>query len=122
MFETETSATWVERLAAADVACAVVPRNMTLLDALESNPQVAATAFINPDMGVADAAAAVVGAGSILAERFAEDADLIGELRARMWSRGRLESRVRAGGPDARPPRSGRGLGWAARLQLNDPG
>ena len=45
------------------------------------NPQVAAAAFINSDMGVADAAAAVEGAGSILAERFAEDADLIGELR-----------------------------------------
>ena len=59
------------------------------------DPQVAATAFINSDMGVADAAAAVEGAGSILAERYAEDADLIGELRAQIWSRGRLESRVR---------------------------
>ena len=61
------------------------------------DPQVAATAFINSDRGVADAAAAVEGARSILVERFAEDADLIGELRAQMWSRGRLESRVRAG-------------------------
>jgi protein Tex len=65
------------------------------------DPQVAATAFINSDMGVADAAAAAEGAGSILAERFAEDADLIGELRAQMWSRGRLESRVRAGKQEA---------------------
>ena len=59
------------------------------------DPQVAATAFINSAMGVADAAAAVEGAGSILAERYAEDADLIGELRAQIWSWGRLESRVR---------------------------
>jgi protein Tex len=66
-----------------------------LLGAPGANPQVAATAFINSDMGVADAAAAADGARSILAERFAEDADLIGELRAQMWSRGRLESRVR---------------------------
>ena len=50
---------------------------------------------------MADAAAAVEGAGSILAERFAEDADLIGELRDAMWSRGRLESRVRAGKQEA---------------------
>ena len=63
----------------------------------DGNPEVAVTAFINSDMGVADAAAALEGAGSILAERFAEDADLIGELRAQMWSRGRLESRLRAG-------------------------
>ncbi len=61
------------------------------------NPQVAAAAFINSEMGVADAATALEGAASILAERFAEDADLIGELRTQMWSRGRLESRVRAG-------------------------
>jgi uncharacterized protein len=65
------------------------------------DPQVAATAFINSDLGVADAAAALEGAGSILAERFAEDADLIGELRPQMWSRGRLESRVRAGKQEA---------------------
>jgi protein Tex len=61
------------------------------------NPQVAATAFINAGKGVADVAAAMEGARSILAERFAEDADLIGELRAQMWSRGRLESSVRPG-------------------------
>ncbi len=62
-----------------------------------ANPEEAAPAFINSDLGVADAAGAAEGARSILAERFAEDADLIGELRAQMWSRGRLESRVRAG-------------------------
>src|SRR3712207_9515454 len=34
---------------------------------------------------------------AILVERFAEDADLIGELRERMWTRGRLVARVRDG-------------------------
>ena len=34
-------------------------------------------------------------------ERFAEDADLIGELRERMWSAGRLVSRVREGQQEA---------------------
>ncbi|MCG5214151.1 Tex family protein [Streptosporangium sp. KLBMP 9127] len=47
--------------------------------------------------GVADAAAALDGARSILVERFGEDADLIGTLRERMWSRGSVKSAVREG-------------------------
>jgi uncharacterized protein len=46
---------------------------------------------------VADAAAALDGARAILVERFAEDADLIGGLRERMWTRGRLVTKVREG-------------------------
>jgi uncharacterized protein len=65
------------------------------------DPQAAAADFVKPDLGVVDAAAALEGAGSILAERFAEDGDLIGELREAMWSRGRLESRVRGGQQEA---------------------
>ncbi len=56
-----------------------------------------AAAFVDPAKGVADAAASLEGARSILVERFAEDADLIGPLREQMWSQGRLVSRVRAG-------------------------
>ncbi|MDJ0109074.1 Tex-like N-terminal domain-containing protein, partial [Rhodococcus erythropolis] len=37
------------------------------------------------------------GARSILVERFAEDADLVGELRELMWSRGQVVSSVRKG-------------------------
>ncbi|WP_132470576.1 Tex family protein [Rhodococcus sp. SMB37] len=37
------------------------------------------------------------GARAILVERFAEDADLVGELREAMWSRGGLKSTVRPG-------------------------
>ncbi len=61
------------------------------------DPQVGAAAFVDPERGVADRAAALEGARSVLVERFAEDADLIGGLREQMWSRGRLESRVRDG-------------------------
>ncbi|OLE30466.1 MAG: RNA-binding transcriptional accessory protein [Actinobacteria bacterium 13_1_20CM_3_71_11] len=61
------------------------------------DPQTAAAAFVDPERGVADVAAALDGARAILVERFAEDADLIGELRERMWSRGRLVSKVRDG-------------------------
>ncbi|MGQ4597501.1 Tex-like N-terminal domain-containing protein [Nocardia sp. R6R-6] len=37
------------------------------------------------------------GARAILVERFAEDADLVGELRELMWTRGQVTSTVRAG-------------------------
>jgi protein Tex len=65
------------------------------------DPQQAAARFVDAGRGVPDTAAALDGARAILAERFAEDADLIGELRELMWSRGRLVSRVRAGAEQA---------------------
>ncbi|REF00061.1 Tex family protein [Thermomonospora umbrina] len=65
------------------------------------DPQAAAQAFVDPDKGVADAAAALDGARSILVERFGEDADLIGELRERMWTQGRLVAKVREGREEA---------------------
>lgn len=68
----------------------------TLLDAPAQEPRATAAGFVDPDRGIADAAA-LDGARAILVERFAEDADLIGTLREQMWSRGRLVSRVRDG-------------------------
>ena len=65
------------------------------------DPEQAATAYIDAAKGVPDVAAALDGARAILSERFAEDADLIGQLRERMWSRGRLVSRVRDGKQEA---------------------
>jgi len=62
-----------------------------------NDPQSAAAGFADPDKGVPDAAAALEGARAILVERFAEDADLLGELRESMAARGSLTSRVRAG-------------------------
>jgi protein Tex len=61
------------------------------------DPQRSAASYVNADNGVADAAAALDGARSILVERFAEDADLIGALREQMWTRGRLVAKVRTG-------------------------
>ncbi|WP_344056724.1 Tex family protein, partial [Sphaerisporangium rubeum] len=61
------------------------------------DPMAAAAMFVDAEKGVADAAAALEGARAILIERFAEDADLIGELRERMWTRGRVVSKVRDG-------------------------
>ncbi|MEU4289126.1 Tex family protein [Kribbella sp. NPDC026596] len=70
-----------------------------LADGLMADPDVepiaAAAVFVNEE--VPDPQAALDGARAILVERFAEDADLIGELRERMWTQGRLASAVREG-------------------------
>ncbi|MYR45888.1 S1 RNA-binding domain-containing protein [Streptomyces sp. SID5910] len=65
------------------------------------DPLAAAAAFVDAGKGVADAQAALDGARSILTEKFSEDADLIGELRERMWKRGRLAAKVKAGKEEA---------------------
>src|SRR5262249_6960513 len=65
------------------------------------DPQTEAAAFVDTEKGVADVAAALEGARAILVERFAENADLIGELRERMWSRGRVAAKVRDGKQEA---------------------
>ncbi|CAM5294051.1 RNA-binding transcriptional accessory protein OS=Streptomyces alboniger OX=132473 GN=CP975_31140 PE=4 SV=1 [Streptomyces alboniger] len=64
-------------------------------------PRAAAAAFVDAGKGVADPQAALDGARAILAERFSEDADLIGELRERMWGRGRLVAKVKEGKEEA---------------------
>ncbi|GHA77007.1 RNA-binding transcriptional accessory protein [Streptomyces termitum] len=72
-----------------------------LAEALLADPSVepaaAAAGFVDAERGVADAAAALEGARAVLTEKFSEDADLIGELRERMWGRGRLVAKVREG-------------------------
>ena len=62
-----------------------------------TDPQAAAAGYVDDEKGVADADAALQGARAILTEQFAEDADLIGELRERMWTTGRLVAKVRDG-------------------------
>ena len=57
------------------------------------DPSHCRSAFRRPrTAGVEDAAQALTGARAILAERFGEDADLVGELREMLWQRGRLTS------------------------------
>jgi uncharacterized protein len=62
-----------------------------------TDPRAAAGGYVDEGKGVADAEAALQGARAILSEQFGEDADLIGELRERMWTHGRLVARVRDG-------------------------
>ncbi len=68
-----------------------------LMNDPNTDPQAAAAVFVDAEKGVADAQAALDGARSILVERFAEDADLIGELREKMWGQGHLVAKVRSG-------------------------
>ncbi|MBI3776638.1 MAG: RNA-binding transcriptional accessory protein [Gammaproteobacteria bacterium] len=69
-----------------------------LADALFKNPaldpHIEAAKFINPEKGVPDVDAALDGARQILMERFAEDAELVGQLRSYFWAHGQLHATV----------------------------
>ena len=69
-----------------------------LADALLENPaldpQATAAGYVDTGKGVADPKAALEGAKQILMERFAEDAELAGELRERLWEKGILRARL----------------------------
>ncbi|MEG0821357.1 MAG: Tex family protein [Burkholderiaceae bacterium] len=58
------------------------------------NPQEEAAKYIDSEKGVADVKAALDGARDILAERFAEDAALIGKLREHLWNAGFITAAV----------------------------
>ena len=57
-------------------------------------PEVEAAGFVDPEKGVADAAAALEGARWILMETLTEDAELVGGLRQLLWDRGEWKSAV----------------------------
>lgn len=61
------------------------------------NPQEEAAAFINADAGFADAQAVLDGVRDILAERWSEDAALVGQLREWLWDNGLLKSQLLSG-------------------------
>lgn len=56
------------------------------------DPETHAAQFINAEVGVEDAKAALEGARHILMEHFAEDADLINELREYLWQNAVVKS------------------------------
>jgi uncharacterized protein len=73
------------------------PLAETLLKRPELDPEREAAKYLNPEHAVDDAAAALAGARSILVERVAQDPDLAATLRERLWTQGRMVSRVRKG-------------------------
>jgi uncharacterized protein len=73
------------------------PLALALLANPELNPEAEAAGYLNPEAGVADAAAALDGARQILMERFAENPATVAELRERIWRDGVLVAKVAAG-------------------------
>ncbi len=67
------------------------------------DPQAEAAAFVNADAGFADAHAVLDGVRDILAERWAEDAVLVGALREWLWADGVLRAKL-VDGKDANHP------------------
>jgi len=69
-----------------------------LADALLADPALApeqtAEPYVDAEKGVADVAAALEGARDILAERFAEDADLVGAIRQHLWDNAHLTAKL----------------------------
>ncbi|MGZ5026398.1 MAG: Tex-like N-terminal domain-containing protein, partial [Methylobacter sp.] len=65
-----------------------------LLDDRSLIPEQAAAAYIDADKGVPDVAAALDGARQIIMERISEDAELLAELRERIWQKGIIHATV----------------------------
>ncbi|GAA5189933.1 Tex family protein [Arthrobacter gyeryongensis] len=72
-----------------------------LADVLLGNPQLEpereAAKYLNAEHSIDDASAALAGARSILVERVSQDPDLAETLRERLWTQGRMVSRVKKG-------------------------
>ena len=72
-----------------------------LADQLFANPSLdplaEAAGFVNAEGGFADAHAVLDGVRDLLAERWAEDAALIGTLREWLWAEGKLQSKLAPG-------------------------
>ncbi|WP_340121191.1 Tex family protein [Methylobacter svalbardensis] len=68
-----------------------------LLDDRSLIPEQAAAAYIDAEKGVPDVAAALDGARQIIMERISEDAELLAELRERIWQKGIVHATVATG-------------------------
>ncbi|RMC93417.1 RNA-binding transcriptional accessory protein [Aquitalea palustris] len=60
-------------------------------------PEVLALTYLNVEAGIADAKAALDGARAILIEQFAEDGELLGRLREKLWNEAELVASVVTG-------------------------
>ncbi|TGN38076.1 Tex family protein [Marinobacter confluentis] len=58
------------------------------------DPEQTAQAYLNAEAGITDTKSALEGARAILMERFAEDAELLGDLRSFIWQQGQLKVTV----------------------------
>jgi len=72
----------------------IEPLALALLEDPNLTPEAEAEKFLNVDAGFADAKAVLDGARQILMEKFAEDAELLGQLREFLREHGMLRSTV----------------------------
>ena len=72
----------------------IEPLALSLLEDPSLTPETEAENFINADAGFADTRAVLDGARQILMEKFAEDAELLGQLREYLKEHGLLRSTV----------------------------
>ena len=72
----------------------IEPLADALLDNPELTPEAEAEKYLNIDAGFADAKAVLDGARQILMERFAEDPELVGQLRDYLNEHGMVQSKV----------------------------
>ena len=72
----------------------IEPLALSLLEDPSLTPETEAEKFINADAGFADTKAVLDGARQILMEKFAEDAELLGQLREYLKEHGLLRSTV----------------------------
>jgi uncharacterized protein len=68
-----------------------------LLKRPDLDPEREAAKYLNADHAIGDPATALNGARAILVERVAQDPDLAATLRERLWTQGRMVSRVKKG-------------------------
>jgi uncharacterized protein len=66
----------------------------TLYNDPTQDPEPTAKGYLNEEAGITDTKAALEGARAILMERFAEDAELLGDLRSFIWQQGQLKVTV----------------------------
>jgi uncharacterized protein len=73
------------------------PLALGLREDPNQSPETLAAGYVDADKGIADVRAALDGARAILMETIAEDAALVGELRAWLWDKGQIRAKVVAG-------------------------
>ncbi len=66
----------------------------TLYSDPTQDPEQTAQGYLNEEAGITETKAALEGARAILMERFAEDAELLGDLRNFIWQQGQLKVTV----------------------------
>ncbi|MDS1142137.1 Tex family protein [Pusillimonas sp. SM2304] len=65
-----------------------------ILEDRHADPAQLAESYLNPEASINDAKAALDGARDILAERFAENADLLENMREHLWNTGLVHAKV----------------------------